>query len=114
MKWRLAPNLNLDIIQSQRVVIIGAGTLGCNVSRGLLVRSLLQRIIILFAQGWGIKNITFVDCGFLSYSNCIRQSLYTFNQAFVDGAVTKSAAAARAIKDIYPESVPKRMPQRIV
>lgn len=65
MKWRILPSLNLDRFVDQKVLIIGAGTLGCNVSRCLL--------------GWGFRRLTFVDSGHISPSNPTRQSLYNFS-----------------------------------
>ena len=47
MRWRLLPSLDLDKISSTRCLLLGAGTLGCNVGRCLL--------------GWGVRKITMVD-----------------------------------------------------
>lgn len=58
MKWRLEPNLDLDMLNNLKVFILGTGTLGCNLAR-LLV-------------GYGIKHITFLDNGSVSYSNLAR------------------------------------------
>ena len=76
MKWRLCPSLDLAIIKAQSCLILGTGTLGCNIARGLL--------------GWGINQITFVDSGKVHYSNPVRQSLFTqlqVHRSKVDAAV---------------------------
>ena len=35
--------------------------------------------------GWGVRNITFVDYGKVSYSNPVRQSLFTFDDSTKGG-----------------------------
>ena len=67
MKWRLQPNIDLEKLQKLKVLLLGSGTLGCNVSRVLI--------------GWGVRTITFVDSGTVSYSNPVRQSLFTFEDS---------------------------------
>lgn len=88
MKWRMIPNLNVDRLQSTKVLLIGAGTLGCNVARVLL--------------GWGIRYFTIVDNGRVSYSNPVRQSLFTLEDCHADGGSgrPKAVAAADALHTI--------------
>mmetsp|Transcript_15191 Transcript_15191/g.23127 ORF Transcript_15191/g.23127 Transcript_15191/m.23127 type:complete len:668 (-) Transcript_15191:2030-4033(-) len=89
MKWRMIPSLNVEKLQGTKVVLLGAGTLGCNVARTLL--------------GWGIRNFKIVDNGKVSYSNPVRQSLFTLKDCQGGeggGGVPKSIAAAKALKDI--------------
>lgn len=87
MKWRIAPELDLDIIKGTKCLLLGAGTLGSYVSRNLM--------------GWGVRKITFVDYGKVSYSNPVRQPLFNFDDC-QDGGVPKATRAAAALKEIYP------------
>lgn len=87
MKWRLSPNLDLDTIKSTKCLLLGAGTLGSYVSRNLM--------------GWGVRKITFVDYGSVSYSNPVRQPLFTFDDC-LDGGKAKALQAAEALKQVYP------------
>ncbi|KAL7291174.1 hypothetical protein TKK_0015090 [Trichogramma kaykai] len=86
MKWRLVPDLDLDCISNLRCLLLGAGTLGCSVSRILL--------------GWGVQNITFVDNSVVSLSNTVRQSLYTYEDAM--NRLPKVEAAKNALLRINP------------
>ena len=87
MRWRLLPELNQEKLAATKCLLIGAGTLGCAVARTIM--------------GWGIKHITFVDSGRVSYSNPVRQSLFEFKDCFEDGA-HKAEAAAKKLVDISP------------
>jgi hypothetical protein len=37
MKWRVAPNVDLNAVKDFKCLLLGSGTLGCNVARCLLV-----------------------------------------------------------------------------
>ena len=87
MKWRLVPSLDLAKIQSTRCLLLGSGTLGCGVARSLL--------------GWGVRNISLVDNGRVSYSNPVRQSLFTFKDC-LEGGRPKATAAAEHLREIFP------------
>lgn len=89
MKWRLAPELDIDFLRSIKVGILGAGTLGCNIARGLV--------------GWGISKFVLVDNGSVSLSNPARQSLYRLDMAMSEEP--KAKAAAKALLEIHPELV---------
>lgn len=84
MKWRAVPDLNLSILSDTRCLILGAGTLGCEVARLLMA--------------WGFRKITMVDIGKVAISNPLRQSLYTLD----DCGEFKAIAAVRSLKRIFP------------
>lgn len=86
MRWRLLPQLDLEVLQKLKVLVLGSGTLGCNVARCLL--------------GWGVKNITMLDNGTVSYSNPVRQSLFNFE----DCGKPKAETASARIKQINPSA----------
>lgn len=86
MKWRAAPEIDLESIARAKCLLLGAGTLGSYISRGLMA--------------WGVKHITFVDNGTVSYSNPVRQPLYNHEDC-IDHA-PKAETAAKALKEIFP------------
>jgi ubiquitin-like modifier-activating enzyme ATG7 len=89
MKWRQIPALNVEKLQSCKALILGAGTLGCNVARILL--------------GWGVRHFKIIDNGKVSYSNPVRQPLFTLEDCHSekDGSGSfKAVAAAEALKTI--------------
>jgi ubiquitin-like modifier-activating enzyme ATG7 len=87
MKWRIAPNLDLQKIKDTKCLLLGAGTLGSYVSRNLL--------------GWGVRHITFVDNATVSFSNPVRQPLFNYNDC-LNGGVKKAPRASEALREIYP------------
>ncbi|GBP07625.1 Ubiquitin-like modifier-activating enzyme ATG7 [Eumeta japonica] len=128
MKWRLVPDLNLDIIKDTKCLLFGAGTLGCHVARNLIVttaygHSTLQRrhqyiagfmgrnMISNVKNGlmerggsdaaWGFRYITFLDSGKVSYSNPTRQVLFNHIDCH-KGGKRKAEAAAENLKQILP------------
>ena len=106
IKWRIAPNLNLDKIKETKCLLLGAGTLGSYVARNLLVsRSFLSLAfpfrLIGTSKGWGVRKITFVDNGSVSFSNPVRQPLFDFKDCLAGGA-KKAIRAAEALTEIYP------------
>ncbi|KAL3143295.1 Ubiquitin-like modifier-activating enzyme ATG7, variant 2 [Trebouxia sp. C0009 RCD-2024] len=90
MRWRAAPSLGIDRLQDLKILLLGAGTLGCAVARVLL--------------GWGIRHIDFVDNSQVAFSNPVRQSLYEFEDC-LHGGKPKAEAAADKLRQIYPGAV---------
>lgn len=91
MKWRQWQTIDLEVISKQKCLLLGAGTLGCSVARGLLA--------------WGITKITFLDNGRVSYSNPLRQNLFNYEDSTKRNF--KAEAAACNMKNIYPLCEPK-------
>ncbi|GKY92801.1 hypothetical protein MPSEU_000249800 [Mayamaea pseudoterrestris] len=92
MKWRMIPDLQVEQLQMTKVLLIGAGTLGCSVARTLL--------------GWGIRRFKFVDYGKVNYSNPVRQNLFTLDDCDADNGTgrPKAAAAANALSMIAADA----------
>ncbi|VEU20975.1 DEKNAAC101884 [Brettanomyces naardenensis] len=88
MRWRVAPNLNLDIIRNSKCLLLGSGTLGSYVARSLLA--------------WGVRKITFLDNGKVSFSNPVRQPLYNFEDC-LEGGHNKAETAAINLKKVFPK-----------
>ena len=92
MAWRMFPECDAAMLHGKRCLLIGAGTLGCAVARTLL--------------GWGVRDITFVDNGLVSFSNPVRQSLFEYEDC-LDGGRPKAAAAAERLVRIFPKVAAK-------
>ncbi|KAI1710532.1 thiF family domain-containing protein [Ditylenchus destructor] len=89
IRWRQAPTIQLERFTQLKALVVGSGTLGCNIARCLL--------------GWGVKRFTFLDHATVSYNNPIRQSLFTYDDCLQEsGSYNKATAAATALKRIYP------------
>lgn len=84
MTFRIDPTLPLEKIANNKCLLIGAGTLGCHIARCLV--------------GWGVNTITFLDDGNVSFSNPIRQNLYSID----DIHNCKATSAAKALKNASP------------
>jgi ubiquitin-like modifier-activating enzyme ATG7 len=88
MKWRMLPHIDLELIKNTKCLLFGAGTLGCQLARNLI--------------GWGVRNITFVDYGKVSYSNPVRQTLFDYEDS-INGGRPKAEVAAEKLKKIFPD-----------
>eukprot|EP00435_Cladocopium_sp_Y103_P028638 s2894_g7.t1 len=91
MKWRVLPGLEPERMKELRILLLGSGTLGCGVARALM--------------GWGCRRMTFVDAGKVSFSNPVRQSLFTHKDA-AEGR-KKATAAREAVEAILPDAEAK-------
>ena len=87
MKWRMWPALAVERLAQAKCLLLGAGTLGCAVARCLI--------------GWGVRHITFVDNGLVSFSNPVRQSLFEFEDCLQKKF--KAVAAAQRLQKIFPD-----------
>jgi hypothetical protein len=86
MKWRACPQFDIDKIMGLRVLIVGAGSIGCAISRILL--------------GYGVTRQTFIDNATVGLSNVARQPLFSVEDA--SQGAKKATAAARAIVAAHP------------
>lgn len=88
IKWRILPDMEPEKMKQLRFLLLGSGTLGCSVARTLM--------------GWGVRKMTFVDNGKVSFSNPVRQSLFTHQDA-ADGK-SKARCAREAVEAVMPDA----------
>jgi len=72
MGWRHFP-VDLDVLCGTRCLVLGAGTLGCEVSRLLMT--------------WGVRKLTVVDGGCVAMPDLVKQSLYVEKDCGVPRAI---------------------------
>ena len=73
----MAPDLDLEVVKGIKWLLLGSGSLGCQIGRNLL--------------SWGFENFTFVDNGKVSYSNPVRQCLFTFKDSVDERSKAESS-----------------------
>ena len=61
----------------------------------------LALLLLSSGQGWGVRKITFIDNGSVSFSNPVRQPLFEFKDCLGGGA-KKAVRASETLKEIYP------------
>ncbi|KJP90155.1 hypothetical protein AK88_00003 [Plasmodium fragile] len=91
IKWTLLKNLKEEKITTLKVLILGMGTVGCNIARTCVT--------------WGIKHLTLVDNSVVKHSNVGRQSLYTTDDIEDENKVPthKVVAAKKRLLKIAPD-----------
>jgi ubiquitin-like modifier-activating enzyme ATG7 len=100
MKWRMMPDIDLEKIQGVKALLLGSGTLGCNIARHLMM--------------WGVTNITMVDRGNVSFSNPVRQTLFELSDCTAEGRDRlKCVAAVKTLKRILPTANANAVPLTI-
>ena len=87
MKWRMAPDLEIDVLHKTSCLILGSGSLGCQVARNLV--------------SWGYRKITFVDAGKVALSNPVRQCLFTYEDSIAPDNF-KAPIAAKRLTEVFP------------
>nr|AVY91650.1 ubiquitin-activating enzyme E1-like [Saccharum hybrid cultivar SP80-3280] len=83
MGWRHFP-VDIEKLSHVRVLLLGAGTLGCEVARLLMT--------------WGVRKLTVVDSNSVATSDLVKQSLYIDK----DCGVPRVAAIVPHLKDRCP------------
>ncbi|XP_051224914.1 ubiquitin-like modifier-activating enzyme atg7 [Lolium perenne] len=83
MGWRHFP-VNLDKLRGTRCLVLGAGALGCEVSRLLMT--------------WGVRKLTVVDGGCVAMPDLVKQSIYVEK----DCGVPRATAIVPHLKERCP------------
>ncbi len=98
----------MRIAVSWGVLPVDWWVLACTICKATYLESLVHVVLCFIScwyprslQGWGVRQITFVDNSTVSYSNPVRQSLFVF-QDCVNGGRHKAEAAAESLKLIFP------------